>query len=213
MAKRTVVRQSLKDQIESILIDRIIEGDLAPGDRIKELTVAKEFGTSQAPVREAIRCLETLGYVEHVPHVGAMVKTFDKNQIEEAYQTREALEVYAVSHISKGQDELVVELETCLGKMEQATKERDIRKFAEADNLFHRIIVASCNNETMLTMWKSLKVQSQMIAVLIETTISIDEIYALHPPIVAAIKDENNDTAVLLKGHYKILEGYRESSK
>ena len=53
--KKTVVRQSLKDQVKSILIDRMIDGDLAPGDRIKELQVAKELGTSQAPVREAIR--------------------------------------------------------------------------------------------------------------------------------------------------------------
>ncbi len=64
--RKTVVRQSLKDQVESILIDRMIEGDLAPGDRIKELQIAKELGTSQAPVREAIRCLETLDYTLYV---------------------------------------------------------------------------------------------------------------------------------------------------
>ncbi len=213
MAKQAVVRQSLKEQIENILIDRIIEGDLAPGDRIKELTVAKEFGTSQAPVREAIRCIETLGYVDHVPHVGAMVKTFDKSQIKEAYQVREALEIYALPLISKGQDRLVVELEKCLAKMEHATKERDNRKFAKADNQFHRTIVASCNNKTMLAMWESLKMQSQIMSVLVDTILSIDEIYALHPPIVAAIKDENSDTVLLLKEHYKILEGYWESSK
>ena len=213
MANQAVVRQSLKEQIETILIDRIIKGDLAPGDRIKELTVAKEFGTSQAPVREAIRCIETLGYADHVPHVGAMVKTFDKSQIKEAYQAREALEIYALPLISKGQDRLVVELETCLAKMEHATKERDNRKFAEADNLFHRTIVSYCNNKTMLAIWESLKMQSQIMTVLVDTTLSIHEIYELHPPIVAAIKDENSDAVPLLKGHYKILEGYWESSK
>src|SRR5210317_449733 len=108
--KKKVVRQSLKDQVKSILIDRMIDGDLAPGDRIKELQVAKELGTSQAPVREAIRCLETLGYAEHIPHVGAMVKTFNQSEIEEAYQMREALEVHSMALIGDSLNELVKSL-------------------------------------------------------------------------------------------------------
>ena len=129
--KRTVVRQSLKDQVKSILIDRMIDGDLAPGDRIKELQVAKELGTSQAPVREAIRCLETLGYVEHIPHVGAMVKTFNKSEIEEAYQVREALELHSTALIGELWDELVEELDEQLALMKAATKENNARKFTQ----------------------------------------------------------------------------------
>ena len=211
MVKQTVVRQSLKDQIKTILIDRMMEGDLAPGDRIKELRVAEEFGTSQSPVREAIRCLETLGYVEHVPHVGAMVKTFDKSEIEEAYQAREALEIHATTLIGAGREELVKELDRYLEQMRQASKERDVRKYTQADNLFHRTIVASCNNKTILSMWESLKVQLQIFAVLTEGPMSLDKVYALHPPIVAAFKDKSQDVSLLLKGHYKILDKYWNS--
>ena len=214
MAKKTIVRQSLKDQVKSILIDRMIDGELAPGERIKELQVAKELGTSQAPVREAIRCLETLGYVEHIPHVGAMVKTFNRKEIEEAYQVREALEVHATTLVNDELDELANELDIHLEQMLLATQKRNIRIFTEADNQFHRAIVASCHNETLLSIWESLKMQLQVIATLVETSVPLDEIYSLHPPIVEAFKMQSQDRAsLLLQGHYKILSGYWKNLK
>lgn len=214
MAKKTVVRQSLKDQVKSILIDRMIDGDLVPGDRIKELQVAKELGTSQAPVREAIRCLETLGYVEHIPHVGAMVKTFNRKEIEEAYQVREALEVHATNQVNDKLDELANELDIHLEQMLLATQKRNIRIFTEADNQFHRAIVANCHNDTLLSIWESLKMQLQVIATLVETSVPLDEIYSLHPPIVEAFKMQSQDRAsLLLQGHYKILSGYWKDLK
>jgi DNA-binding GntR family transcriptional regulator len=212
--KKTVVRQSLKDQIESILIDRMIEGDLAPGDRIKELQVAKDLGTSQAPVREAIRCLETLGYVEHIPHVGAMVKTFNRSEIEEAYQVREALELHSTALIADIRDELVKELDGQLALMRSAINDNNIRQFTQADNQFHRAIVASCENETMLSVWESLKMQVQVIATLIKASMPLDKIYLLHPPIVDAFRSKSRERAsLLLKGHYKILSSYWENLK
>ena len=212
--KKVVVRQSLKDQVKSILIDRMIEGELAPGDRIKELQVAKELGTSQAPVREAIRCLETLGYVEHIPHVGAMVKTFNRSEIEEAYQVREALELHSTALIPKVQNELVKELDEQLALMHSATKENNIRLFTQADNEFHRAIVASCQNETMLATWESLKMQVQVIATLVKASMPLDKIYLLHPPIVDAFKTKSKERAsLLLKGHYTILSSYWENLK
>ena len=212
--KKTVIRQSLKDQVKSILIDRMIEGDLAPGDRIKELQVAKELGTSQAPVREAIRCLETLGYVEHIPHVGAMVKTFNRGEIEEAYQVREALELHSTALIGELQDKLVKELDDQLARMRAAAADNNIRKFTQADNDFHRAIVASCENQTMLTTWEALKMQVQVIATLLKASMPLDKIYLLHPPIVDAFRSKSRERALLLlKGHYKILSGYWENLK
>lgn len=214
MTQKTVVRQSLKDQVKSILIDRMIDGELAPGDRIKELQVAKELGTSQAPVREAIRCLETLGYVEHIPHVGAMVRVFNKGEIEEAYQVREALEVHSTSLAHAPLDDLVEELDEHLDTMLLAAQKGNIRLFTQADNAFHRAIVAYCRNATMLAQWESLKVQMQVIATLLKASMPLDEVYALHPPIVEAFRKHSQDRAcLLLKGHYKILSRYWEGTE
>lgn len=214
MTKQKIVRLSLRDQIKSILIDRMIDGELSPGDRIKELAIAQEFGTSQAPVREAIRCLETLGYVEHTPHVGVTVRTFCTKEIEEAYQVREALEVHSVSLIKGTVETLVNELNECLEQMKRAASDGNIRMFTQADNRFHRSIVAFASNATMLSIWESLKMQLQVIATLVEASMPLDRIYELHPPIVKALKDQGRIPAArLLKGHYKAVSEHWERIK
>lgn len=211
MAKQRLTRQSLKDQIVEILIDRIIKGILSPGDRVKELQIADEFGTSQAPVREAIKCLEALGYIEHVPHVGAMVKTYNRKELVEAYQIREALEVHALSLVGNRVAHLATSLENQLKEMEIAVKSSNIRHFIESDNLFHRLIVDFSNNDTMLSVWDSLKMQLQVIATVVETAMPLETIYALHPPIVATLKNERvADTKQKLHGHYRAVRHYWE---
>src|SRR5438105_15193550 len=57
---RTVLREQLKEQ----LLARILDGEYEPGERLVETQIAKEFGTSQAPVREALRDLEALRLVQ-----------------------------------------------------------------------------------------------------------------------------------------------------
>ena len=209
MAKPALVRQSLKDQITEILIERMVKGVLVPGDRIKELQIANEFGTSQAPVREAIKCLETLGYVEHVPHNGAKVKIYSKQEVEEAFQVREALEVHAMSLIGTQVEKLIRDLNIQLSEMKRATKSGNVRQFIKADNLFHRAIVCFSNNETMLSVWDSLKMQMQAIATIVKASIPLGEIYELHPPIVKALKNKiNEDASQLLHGHYTRASSY-----
>ena len=51
----------------------IIEGGLRPGQKINMSEIAKDLGLSESPVREAIRKLESEGYVQFTPHVGAVI--------------------------------------------------------------------------------------------------------------------------------------------
>ena len=209
MKDNVLKRQSLKDQIKDILVDRIVSGELEPGDRIKELQIAKDLGTSQAPVREAIRCLETLGYVEHIPHVGAMVRTFHRQEIEEAYQIREALETYAVSLISGGREQLLKELEGCLVEMKRAAESNDINKFSRADNQFHRLIVGYSRNQTMISFWESLKMQLHVVATVVDASIPLPKIYDLHPPIVDSLREvQLPEASMHLTTHYEVIKGH-----
>lgn len=209
MTKATVKRESLTEQIKSILIGRIVDGTLAPGDRLKELQIANEFGTSQAPVREAIRSLQALGYVEHKAHVGALVKTFSKKEIEEAYQIREALEGHCLILADMKISQLAKELHCQLGKMFKALTDHNVKAFTEADNQFHRAIIECSHNKRMLEIWESLKIQHQVISTLAETTIPLEELYALHPPIVAALEQNHREgSARYLAKHYDQIGNY-----
>ena len=59
----SLTRTVLREQIRELLLERILKGELQPGDRLVELQIAQELGTSQAPVREAFRELQSLGFV------------------------------------------------------------------------------------------------------------------------------------------------------
>lgn len=209
MGKMVVKRESLTEQIKSILIDRIVDGTLVPGDRLKELQIASEFGTSQAPVREAIRSLQALGYVEHKPHVGALVKTFTQKEIEEAYQVREALEGHCLIRADLNTDKLVQQLNIHLESMHQATRDKDVRRFTKADNQFHQAIVEFSGNETMLKIWGSLRMQLQVIATLVEASMPLENLYALHPPIIAVLERNHREGAArFLAEHYRQIGNY-----
>ncbi|MGB3211090.1 MAG: GntR family transcriptional regulator [Desulforhopalus sp.] len=213
MGKQVVVRESLTEQIKSILIGRIVDGTLGPGDRLKVLQIADEFGTSQAPVREAISSLQALGYVEHRPHVGTLIKTFNRKEIEEAYAVREALEGHCLILGKIEIDALALQLSIHLESMHKALMEEDVKSFTLADNLFHRAIVQFSGNRSMLNIWESLRMQLQVIATIVEASMPLEKLYALHPPIVASLKKEQREiSARFLAEHYREIGNYWKAS-
>ena len=82
----------------------IVKGKLKPGERIVMAELAKAYGLSETPVREAIRRLESDGHVVFTPHTGAVVTKLDKGELSEIYLIRIALEALATrlacSHIT-----------------------------------------------------------------------------------------------------------------
>lgn len=73
----------------------ITKGTLQPGQKLVMASLAKKFGTSETPVREAIRRLESDGYVIFTPHSGAMVTEINKQELSEIYLIRISLEALA----------------------------------------------------------------------------------------------------------------------
>ncbi len=131
--KTDVVREKLRQDI--------IGRRLKPGQRIVISEVAKDFGLSEIPVREAIRRLESEGLVEFTPHVGAVVSTIDENEFLEIYLIRIELEVLAtrlaVSHI--GEKELIA-LNRMIRDAGIAIKQEKHEKLGPLNKKFHMVI-------------------------------------------------------------------------
>src|SRR5918996_2949269 len=87
-----LARSVLSAQIKDTMLQWILEGELPPGSRIIETRIARQLGTSQAPVREALRDLATLGLVEMHPFRGARVREPAPEELVEAMELRGALE-------------------------------------------------------------------------------------------------------------------------
>lgn len=85
----------IRDIVYEYLRNAILDGKLAPGERIVERTFAEEFGASRTPVREAIRKLEVEGLLEYIPRKGVVIKGLSLAEIVEIYSIRQALEILA----------------------------------------------------------------------------------------------------------------------
>ncbi|MFG0605204.1 GntR family transcriptional regulator [Vibrio mimicus] len=80
------------ENLTEYLIEAIVEGQLAPGSKISEPELAKQFQVSRGPLREALMRVEGLGLIERIPHIGARVIQLSPTKLVELYAVREALE-------------------------------------------------------------------------------------------------------------------------
>src|SRR5262249_33739473 len=83
-----ITRVPLREQVKELVLERILDGSYAPGERLVETRIAQELGTSQAPVREALRDLEVLRFVESEPFRGARVREVSEEELAEIYPVR-----------------------------------------------------------------------------------------------------------------------------
>lgn len=83
---------TLTDRLCEQLKTAIVRGELAQGSKLNEPALAARYGVSRGPLREALRRLEGLGLVVHVPHAGARVITLSRAEVLQIYHVREALE-------------------------------------------------------------------------------------------------------------------------
>src|SRR4029079_9865394 len=85
LALNTGSRVVLREQVKELILERILSGEYRPGERLVETRIAQELGTSQAPVREALRDLEVLRFVESEPFRGSRVRSMSVEELVEIY--------------------------------------------------------------------------------------------------------------------------------
>jgi DNA-binding GntR family transcriptional regulator len=92
----TAVQPTKRDQIVDKLRRRILSGELARGERMPQDDLARQFGASITPVREALRQLEAEGLVVSEPHRGVRVAGVDLDEVTATYVVRRLTETYAM---------------------------------------------------------------------------------------------------------------------
>ncbi|AEW96792.1 MULTISPECIES: GntR family transcriptional regulator [Streptomycetaceae] len=193
-----LVRGSLRDQIRQMIVDGLVSGRWQPGDRIVERRIAAELEVSQAPVREALRELETLRIVESSPNKGARVRAFTADDLAEIYPVRAGLEQVAAELALPRLSGDVTALEHHLARMRQATDTA-----AQVRNIFafHREIVRAAGNAVLLHSWESLGLEVWTAVGLRLRGLTLAEEAADHEPIVAAFRRGDPAIGTLLRDH------------
>ena len=83
---------ALVDRLASTIQARVLSGEIPTGSRLRQETLASEFGVSRTPVREALRKLQAGGLVQLEPNRGAVVRGPSAREVREAYEVRAELE-------------------------------------------------------------------------------------------------------------------------
>jgi DNA-binding GntR family transcriptional regulator len=152
------------------------------------------MGTSQAPVREALRELEVLGIVESSKNRGTRICAPSPRELAEIYDVRAELEGYAASVIAGSFGGLGT-LKDCIAEMTRCAERSDINGFAEANANFHRTIVAASGNQTLLDIWSRLDVKSRTTVNIVRTARDLKAVARSHQPIVRALESGNASQA------------------
>ncbi len=131
---------SSPSRVAETLREEILNGTLAPGDRLSQEDIALRFGVSRQPVRDALRQLEGDGLITMVANSGAWVSKLSESECYEAYQVREHLEPLLLSqsipNLKTAQIQRLIEL---VAEIEQAT---DLEQFLRLDREFHLLSYA-----------------------------------------------------------------------
>jgi DNA-binding GntR family transcriptional regulator len=199
-----VSRSVLADQVREHLLAGIVSGRYPPHSRIVETQVARELGTSQAPVREALRGLQAIGVVEISPFRGARVRRPSRSEILEAYAVRVALETLAARlAIPRMTDADIAELERYGAVMEAAAAADDGHAVSESDARLHSRIVELSGNRTLQRTWRSLDPHSRTYLSFIVPGADPAWSAHLHTPILDAIRQRDIEAAVAaLESHF-----------
>ena len=182
-----VNRAMLRDQIKDVLVERIIDGVYRPGDRIVETRIAQEFGVSQAPVREALRELESLRFVVSEPFRGARVRGVTSVELAEIYPVRAALEEVAAREAAVRLGGDVAALAAEIDAMRRAAAAHDVHEFIAHDVAFHRLIVDASGNGTLQQLWSSLHIDARTTVTLIKRVDNLAEVAEAHQPVLDAL--------------------------
>jgi DNA-binding GntR family transcriptional regulator len=199
-----LTRSVLADQVKERLLEAILDGSYPPDSRIVETAVAKDLGTSQAPVREALRGLEALGIVEIIPFRGARVRRLDTAELLEAYAVRSAIEVLGARlAMARLTDDDVAVLQRIGADMRDAAAAGDGRALAMVDASLHEQLMQLAGNGTLLRVWRSLEPMSRTYITLVGPGSDPEWTAALHDPILDAIQNRDTDAVVrAIESHF-----------
>jgi len=140
---------TVAERVFEAIQDAIVRGDVAPGAKITEPELARQYGVSRGPLREALQRLEARHLVERIPHVGARIAALSFERLIDIYHAREALEGMACRLAAAHCDEAeIATLEALLDEHAALGEVREGRGYfqQEGDLDFHYRIARASGN-------------------------------------------------------------------
>jgi DNA-binding GntR family transcriptional regulator len=196
-------KRVLREEIRDKLIDDILNGRLMPGDRMIEIRIADRFGVSQAPVREALRDLELLGFAESSAFRGTIVRRISVDDLVQIYPIRAVLEGLAAREAAARMTTPGLRrLQKLLETMRTAAARGDVRASVDADFAFHLTIVEASGNWLLQQSWERMRLATTTFLTVSKSHRSLAEIAERHVPVLEALQSGDPQTAEAAMRHH-----------
>lgn len=188
----------LSDQVYDQIRSGIIDGSLAPSTRLVESEIARRYGISQAPVRDAIRRLSHEGLVTHIKRRGSYVAEISAEDASRAREIREVLEGIAARQLATNwTEDADTALRDELDRMRAAAASGDQARLREADLTFHRLLCRLSGDALVQRLWGALEPSLNALQVVGDPFFQFDltELAEWHSGLIDALAGGDPDRA------------------
>jgi DNA-binding GntR family transcriptional regulator len=211
---RPLDNRTLWEQVRDRLREDILAGRLEPGTELSEVALARDFGTSRGPLREALGRLASEGLVTITPRRGAVVTQLSRQEFIDAYQVRAALETLAVRlAVPLMSNAELAHLRELCELTARAARDGQVRLFFDTNNSFHEALVRGSRNQMLYELHRVL--MGQMVPYLprsLELRGNLSQSVEEHEAILEAIDARDADRAAeLLAEHIEVPQRVVES--
>jgi DNA-binding GntR family transcriptional regulator len=192
-------------RITDAMREAILKGDLKPGSRLRQESLATTYNASRIPIREALRQLESEGLITFVPNSGAWVSKLDQAECIEIYKIRELLEPLALKESCLNLSEAtLLRLEELVTEIRHAA---DIDEFLHLDREFHLLSYQGAKMLNLLQMIRQFWNSTQQYRRAYAHSVKLNDYSAVHHEhwlLVDAIKRKDATHAgQILYGHIR----------
>lgn len=185
----------LASRIADQVLKAIGDGRLRPGEKVGEARLARELGTSRAPVREALRLLESQGLIVTHPRRGFFVHAYDADELDDIYDLRECLELHAAgAAVARMSPEDFQRLDAQVEKMKRLGETGQLQEQVDEDYAFHRMLCVLGGNMRIVRLFDQIALQLRAgITLLGRVYDDPREIARSHDPLIEALRARDAD--------------------
>lgn len=194
-----------QEAVLATLRSDIASGVLAPGEQVVQDDLARRYGVSRVPIREALRILEAEGLLQYHPHRGYFVTELSVQDLTEVYRIRELLEAEALSLVvGQIRDDDIDDLQELLTEVERATAAGDVAAITEANRTFHFAMLHVCGKPRLVRMIRLLwDATDAYRAVYFHDPANLERVNAEHRLMMAALRARDAEGLVAVQAEHR----------
>ena len=209
---------SLTDRVYVELVNGVIAGELAPGDKLTDRRLASQLGVSRTPIREALQRLVSGGLVDPRGRAGWTVAVLSPRDIRELFELRSLLEPVGIRRIVRDKDEATAaELLAYFDRFGDVVPDSRYAEYFSADRSFHSRIVDLSQNRRLVAAYRTVELQVDLgrHRLLSQSRQRVEQTLKEHRAIAAALAAGDAEAALaalashLTNGEAMMLESFQ----